>query len=69
MTFDSDSTHMHMDSCVTEELTGFKSDFIEVSYAEVLERSSGTATDESIVIGDDIAACTLKEDNGELSNL
>lgn len=38
MVFDSDSYHLHLGSCVTGSITGFKSDFVEGSYAKVAEK-------------------------------
>ena len=49
--FDSDSSHLCQDSCITSGLKGFKSDFIEGSYAEVTERSSDTNAGKSVMIG------------------
>ena len=69
MIFDSDSSHLHLESCVTGGLTGFKRDFIEGSYAEVAERSSDTTAGKSIIIGEGIAAWTFKDDTGELCTL
>ena len=66
---DSDPSYLCLDSCVAYGLTGFKSDFIEGSYAEVAERSSGTTTGKDITIGEGIAAYTFKEDAGELCTL
>ena len=60
MVFDSDSSHLHLDSCVTASLTGFKSDFIEGSCAEVTERSSDTKTGKAVIIEEGISTCTLK---------
>ena len=56
MEFDSDSFHLHLDSCVTGGLTGFKSDFIEGFYGEVAERSSDTTVGEATTTGEGIAA-------------
>ena len=69
MLFDSDSTNLYVDSCVTGGLTGFKSDFIEGSYVEVAERSSDTTTGKAVTIGEGVAAYTLKDDDGELCTL
>ena len=69
MVFDSDSSHLCLDSCVTTGLTGFKSDFIEGSYAEVTERSSDTTTGKVITIEEGIAAYTFKDDTGELCTI
>ena len=60
MGFDSDSSHLCLDSCVTASLAGFKSDFIEGSHAEVIERSSDTTTVKAVIIGKGIATYTLK---------
>ena len=56
MVFDSDSSHLHPESCIAGGLTGFKSDFIEGSYAEVAERSSNTITGNAIIIEEGIAS-------------
>ena len=69
MVFDSYSSYFHLDSCVTAGLTGFKSDFIEGSHAEVTERSSDTTTGKAIIIGEGIAAHTFKDDTGELCTI
>ena len=60
--FDSDSSYLNMDSCVTRRLTSFKRDFIEGSYDEVTEISSDTNADKATRIGEGIAACTFKHD-------
>ena len=64
--FDSDSVSLYIDSCVTGGLTGFMQDFMEGSYVEIEERSSETTTGKTSIIGQGIAACTLKDDDGEL---
>ena len=69
MIFDSDSTYLHLCSCVTGVTTGFKSDFIGGSCTKVPERSSGITIVKAIIIGECITSCTLKEDNGELCTL
>ena len=69
MVFDSDSSYLYLDSCVTRGLTGFKSDFIDELCAAVTERSYDTTTCKSIIIGEDIASFTLKDDTGELYTL
>ena len=69
MMFGSDYTHLCLDSCITGALTYFKSDFIEGSCTEVPEKSPDIATVKALTIGEGIAACTLKEDNGDLCTL
>ena len=63
MLFDSDSTHLHVYSCVINGLTVFKSNFIEASHVEAAERSSNTSTGRKIIISEGIACCSLKDDN------
>ena len=69
MTFDSNSTHLCLDSCFTGGLTGFKSDFVEGSYADLPKRSSDATAGEVFAISEGIADCTLKDDNEELCTL
>ena len=69
MAFDSDSSHLNLDSCVTSGLTGFKCDFVDGSHDTATERSSDVATGKSITIGEGIAAYTFKDDTGELCTL
>ena len=67
--FDSDSTHLRVDSCSTDGLTRINSNFMEGPCTEVAERCSDTTTRKSIMFRKGIAACTLKDDNGELFSL
>ena len=69
MTFYSDFTHLCLDSCITGGIAGVNSDFIEGLHAEVLERSSYNITGKVIVIGEEFASWTLKDDNVELCTL
>ena len=63
--FDSDSVNLYIDSCVTGGLTGFKTDFVDGTYVEVEERSSDTTTGKTSIIGEGIAAYSIKDDNGD----
>ena len=69
MAFDSDSSHLHMDSCVAGGMKGVKSAFVEGHHAEVAERSSLATTGKDAMIGEYASACTFKDDTGKLCTL
>ena len=47
----------------------FKDDFMQGSYYEIEVKSSDATTGKASIIGEDVAACTFKDDNGELFTL
>ena len=54
-----------IDSHVTGRLTGFMPDFVDETYVEVNKRSSDTTTGKTSIIGEEIAAYSVIDDNGD----
>ena len=61
--FDIDLANFCVESCAIGGLTGFKKEFTPGSHNEIDERSSNTATDKTLIIGEGIAACKVKDDD------
>ena len=63
--FNTDLASLLIDSCVTSDLTGLKSGFIEGLYYEFKEHSSDITVGKVKIISEGILAYKLKDDNGD----
>ena len=63
--FDLDSTNLYIYSCVADRLTGFRIDFIEGTRVDIEEQTSDATTGKASIVGEGIAVCTMKDDDGE----